>query len=72
MFGFGEKLESITYDYNSSSIFENSLDYVSITSPQLGGPDYGVITGSSGNNPSENYGLITETIEVEVSTPFGL
>jgi hypothetical protein len=72
LFGFGEKLESITYDYNSSSIYENSLDYGSITSPQLGGPDYGVITGSSGNNPSENYGLITETIEVEVSTPFGL
>ena len=72
LFGFGEKLESITYDYNSSSIYENSLDYGSITSPQLGGPDYGVITGSSGNNPSENYGLVTETIQVEVSTPFGI
>jgi hypothetical protein len=72
LFGFGEKLESITYDYNSSSISENSLDYGLITSPQLGGPDYGFIAESSGTQPDENYGLIIETVQTEVSTPFGL
>lgn len=46
LFGFGEKLESITYDYNDQSVLI------------VGDPDYGTI--GVGYSTIDDYGLVTE------------
>ena len=71
LFGFGEKLESVTYDYNDESIVSNTDDYGLVTEITAGGGDFGLISESSGSQPEENYGLISETITEVTSVPFG-
>ena len=72
LFGFGQKLESITFDYNESSISTNILDYGLLTNfvNELG--DYGNILESSGSSAADSYGLITEPNPTEpITYPFG-
>ena len=71
LFGFGEKLESVTYDYNDESIVSNTDDYGLVAEITAGGGDFGLISESSGSQPEENYGLISETITEVTSVPFG-
>jgi hypothetical protein len=72
LFGFGQKIESITFDYNESSISENILDYGLVTNTVNQIDDYGNILQSSGSSAFDNYGLITEPNPTEpITYPFG-
>jgi len=71
LFSFGEKIERITYSYNKQSIINNIDDYGLVSELTIGGFDYGLITSISGSQPSENYGLISESVVSSISLPFG-
>jgi hypothetical protein len=71
LFGFGQKLESVTYDYNQQSVYVNADDYGLVSEITSGGQDFGLISESGGSQPEENYGLISETVVEITSTPFG-
>ena len=71
LFGFGEKIESVTYDYNQESVYANADDYGLISEITNGGEDLGLLSQFAGSQPEENYGLISETIVEIVATPFG-
>jgi len=72
LFGFGQKIESITFDYNETSISENILDYGLISNEFSGVGDYGNLSESSGSSAFDNYGLISDPTPTETFTyPFG-
>ena len=72
LFGFGQKIESITFDYNETSISENIVDYGLITNIVNGLDDYGNLSESSGSSAFDNYGLISDPTPTETFTyPFG-
>lgn len=72
LFGFGEKLESITFVYNQVSTSTNILDYGLLTNVVNEIDDYGNITQTSGSSGLDNYGLITEPNPTEpITYPFG-
>ncbi len=71
LFGFGEKLESVTYDYNDESIYENTDDYGLVSTTYSQTKDYGLISETGGTQPEDNYGLIIDTILSSTISPFG-
>jgi len=70
LFTFGEKVESVTYDYNESSILVfSSEDYSLISDSENQFGDYGLVSQIS--EESIDYGLNTGLGENETIYPFG-